>query len=152
MFQILKALLGQADNTSYVVKGAITHCCLLSIYHSLLLLLLLLLQQVLDFFQGRLLVLLNYVLAHKVVSEHGALLVPLVAIVKLDLLELIYFLQFLIDRLRFGLRARLALAGFQPLLAQFGQVLDFLALGLRLSQHALLVHSPVQLALGCFLP
>lgn len=95
--------------------------------------------------------LLNYVLAHKVISEHGALLVPLVAIVKLDFLELIYFVHFLVDRLRFGLRELLALVGVQHLLAQLRQVLDFLAVGLRLCECALLLECFVQLGLGHFL-
>lgn len=137
MLQILKALLGQATHTSDVVKGAITSGSPLSIDQSLLLLLLLLIQKLFDFFQGGLLMLLNYVLPHKMISEHGALLVPLVAIVKLDFLELIYLLHFLVDRLRFGLRECLALVRVQPLLAQLRQVLDFLAVRLDLSERAL---------------
>jgi hypothetical protein len=71
--------------------------------------------------------LLHNILAHKMVPEHGALLVLLVAVVDLDLLELIQFVHFLVQGLHLGLS--LLFFCIQALLAELGQVLDFLALG-----------------------
>ena len=116
----------QASHAPDVVKGTVLGGGLLPIDQRLLLLLLFLVQALLPLFQRRLLMLLNNILAHKMLSEHGALLVLLVAVVDLYLLELVQFVHFLIYGLHLGLS--LLLFCIQALLAELGEVLDFLAL------------------------